>query len=149
MVRPEAPYTEPQPDPWGSRAANATQAVGTGAGAASLGVFLRYPPPVPPAPPTGRSSLALLPDPAELFGRMAHVLGFQFDALAAWRLGLVLLVVCVALNLLSLWLRYSYAQRVLREHAAREAARKAREDELKRQMTEPRTKAQGFIGGDA
>jgi hypothetical protein len=148
MVKPEAPYTEPQPDPWGSRAANTAQAAGTGAGAASLGVFLSTPPVPPPVPPIDRGSLAMLPDPAELFGRVAHVLGFQVDALSAWRLGLVLLIVCVALNLLSMWLRYSYAQRVLREHAAQVAAREAQEDALKRQMATPQAKAQGFISGD-
>ena len=145
----ESNAAEPQPDPWGSRAANTAQATGTGAGAASLCVFLSRPPVPPPAPPADSASLAMIPDPAELFGRMAHVLGFQLDTLDAWRLGIVLLVVCVALNLLSLWLRYRYAEKVKREYAARRAAHQAAEDALKRQMTEPRTKAQGFIGGDA
>jgi len=138
---PEDPQgIDPKPDPWGSAGANATQAIGTGAGAASLGVLTSN----SPAPGTDEASLALLPDPAEIFGHVAHVLGFQLNSLSAWRLGIILLVICVALNILSLWLRYRYAQRVLQEHAARQAELDAKEKALQRQAT-----AQKFIGGDA
>ena len=54
----------------------------------------------------------MLPDPAEIFGRVAHVLGVQLDFSDLWTWGLVLVVVSVALNVYSLFLRYRYATRV-------------------------------------
>jgi hypothetical protein len=137
---------DPRPDPWGSSTANTTQAVGTGAGATGAALLLASQQ-ASSGTPIDDQSLALLPDPSALFGRVAHVLGFQSNGPALWQWGLVLVIVCVVLNVISLWLRYRYAQQVEAEYAAKLAARAANEEKERKAVSQ--AKARGFVSGDA
>jgi len=92
----------------------------------------------------------MLPDPSEIFGRVAHVLGFQFDHQDAWRLGVALVVLSVVLNIYSYFLRYRYAKEV-EPRWKEQIPRLEREAELGRQLqaARPQPKAQGSSGGAA
>lgn len=96
---------DPKPDPWDPPRANAAQAASIATGATGAALL------VGSEPPNG-ASLLMLPDPTEIFSRVAHVLGFQFDASSAWTWGLVLVILSVALNIYSYLERYLYAKRV-------------------------------------
>jgi hypothetical protein len=101
---------------------------------------------------SGGQSMLMLPDPAEIFGRMGHVLGFQFDLQDVWQWGLVLVIVSVLLNVYSYFLRYRYATWVKPRWDAQLKAieqKLARVDTFQQQTSTPQSKAQGFIGGDA
>jgi hypothetical protein len=92
----------PKPDPWAPPGANTAQAASIATGATGAALLIGS------EPPDGQS-LLMLPDPTEIFSRVAHVLGFQFDASSAWTWGLVLVILSVLLNIYSLFLRYRYA----------------------------------------
>lgn len=137
-----AEVDQPEPDPWVPPGANGAQAASIGTGATGLALL------VGDAPSDAvEGMIALLPDPTQIFGRVAHVLGFQFDASAAWTWGLVLVTLSVILNIYSFTLRYQYAKRVEREYAARKAAKAAKE--AKQGQVAAQSKARGFVGGDA
>jgi hypothetical protein len=136
---------DPKPDPWMPPGSGAAQAASIGTGATGAALLLSD----QPSTDTVDGVIALLPDPAQLFGRVAHVLGFQFDASAAWTWGLVLVVLSVILNIISYSLRYRHAQQVVQAWAAREAERQRSAQQVARDAARPQSKAQGFIGGDA
>lgn len=92
----------PKPDPWAPPGAAAAQAASIATGATGVALL------VGSEPPDGQS-LLMLPDPTEIFSRVAHVLGFQFDASSAWTWGLVLVILSVVLNIYSFLSRYRYA----------------------------------------
>jgi hypothetical protein len=98
---------DPKPDPWAPPRATAAQTVGTGAGLAGVALIAGD-----PDPGTFDQAIAWLPDPNQIFASVAHVLGFEFHRADAFTWGFILVVVCVALNLYSLWLRYRYAEYV-------------------------------------
>lgn len=97
----------PKPDPWSPPSAATAQTVGTAAGLAGVALMAGD-----PDPGALDQAIAWLPDPNQIFANVAHVLGFEFRQADAFSWGFVLVVVCVALNLLSLWLRYRYAEQV-------------------------------------
>jgi hypothetical protein len=136
---------DPKPDPWAPPDAQTAQAASIGTGATGAALLLGD----TPSSDTADGIIALLPDPTQLFGRVAHVLGFQFDASSAWTWGLILVVLSVVLNIISYSLRYRYAQGVERAWAAREAERQKSAQQLARDATAPQSKARGFVGGDA
>lgn len=137
----EGNVVDPKPDPWAPPGAMATQAASIGTGATGAALLLSD------QPSTGavEGLITWLPDPAQLFGRVAHVLGFQLDASAAWTWGLILVILSVLLNVYSYTLRYQYAKKVEREYAEQQAADAAKERQLMAQASQ----AGGFIGGDA
>lgn len=132
---------EPKPDPWMPPGSGAAQAASIGTGATGAALLLSD----QPSTDAVEGMIALLPDPAYLFGRVAHVLGFQFDTSAAWTWGLILVVLSVALNIYSYALRYQYASKVEREYAAQQAADAAK----KNQVIAQASRAGGFTRGDA
>lgn len=93
----------PKPDPWGPPGANAAQATSIATGATGAALLLGS------EPPSGQS-LLMLPDPTRIFDHAARVLGFQLDLSNLWTWGLILVVLSVALNVYSLFLRYRYAR---------------------------------------
>ncbi len=138
----EGPGLDPPPDPWAPPRANAAQAASIGlggAGAALLGGSQ-------PSPDTIGNMIALLPDPTQLFGRMAHLLGFQFDASAAWTWGLVLVILSVVVNIYSYFLRYRYATWVKPKWDAQLAALQRNQAVQQQAAT---SGARGFVSGDA
>jgi len=138
---PDETLAEPKPDPWMPPGSGAAQAASIGSGATGAALLLSD----QPSTDTVDGVIALLPDPAQLFGRVAHVLGFQFDTSAAWTWGLILVVLSVALNIYSYALRYQYAKRVEREYAAQQAAAAAKE----KQVIAQASRAGDFTRGDA
>jgi hypothetical protein len=95
---------DPAPDPWIPPRANYAQAASIGTGATGVALLVSDQP-----SGTVDSVIAWLPDPARLFGGVAHVLGFQFDASSAWMWGLILVIVSLALNIYSYVARYRFA----------------------------------------
>lgn len=132
--------SQPQPDPWAPPGAMQAQAASIGTGATGAALLLGD----QPSTDAAEGVIALLPDPAQLFGHVAHVLGFQFNASTAWTWGLILVILSVVLNIYSYARRYQYAKGIERELAAQQAADAAKEAQLT-----PQAKAQGFVGGDA
>jgi hypothetical protein len=128
----------PQPDPWGPPGANALQAASIASGATGAALLAGD---SSTSPDTYEGLLALIPDPTQVFGRVAHVLGFQFDASDAWTWGLVLVVLSVALNIISLALRYRYARYIVTEQA------KNRARDAQAQASAAATR-KGFISGE-
>ena len=132
---------DPEPDPWIPPRANQAQlaSIGTGATGAAL---------LAGSTSTDGQSLLMLPDPAAIFGRVAHILGFQLDASSAFTWGLVLVVLSVLLNVYSFAVRYRFAIWVKPRWDAQIAALQRGAD-LQKQAATPQARAQGFIGGDA
>jgi hypothetical protein len=137
----EGNIVEPKPDPWAPPGAMAYQAGSIGTGATGAALLLSS----EPSTGTVDGLIAWLPDPAQLFGRVAHVLGFGFDVSTAWTWGLILVILSVALNIYSYLLRYQYAKKVERESAEQQAANAAKEMQLVAQAN----RAGGFTPGDA
>jgi hypothetical protein len=129
---------DPKPDPWEPPRANAAQATSIATGATGVALLIGS------EPPDGQS-LLMLPDPTEIFSRVAHVLGFQFDASSAWTWGLILVILSVALNIYSYLERYFYAKRV-KPLWDEQIPRLEREAEMGRTLA---AKAQGSGGGAA
>ena len=123
----------PKPDPWDPPRAATAQAVGTAAGVA--GVALMAGDPDPGA--LDGAFIAWLPDPNQVFASVAHVLGFEFRQADAFSWGFVLVVLCVALNLLSLWWRYRYAEWVKPQWDEQIAALERAADQASQQQTAP------------
>lgn len=138
-VPPEGPSLQPQPDPWGPPGANYAQAASIATGATGTALLIGD---SPDSTEVAKSAVALLPDPVQIFGGLAHVLGFQFEASDAWSWGIVLVALSVALNIVSLALRRRYAQFIERE----QAANLARDAQL--QASASASRAQGFIPGE-
>jgi hypothetical protein len=139
----EGNIVEPPPDPWSPPRANYAQAASIGTGATGAALLLGE-----QAPAGASAAIALLPDPVHLFGRAAHVLGFQVDASSFWSWGLVLVVVSVLLNVYSFVLRYRFATWV-KPRWDEQLAALQRKLAFQQQATTPAAKQQGFIGGDA
>jgi hypothetical protein len=136
---------DPKPDPWAPPRANAAQAVGTAAGLAGVGLMAGD-----SDPGALDQAIAWLPDPNQVFASVAQVLGFEFHRADAFSWGFILVVLCVALNLVSLWLRYRWAEYV-KPRWDEQIARLEREAALGRQLqgsAQP-AKAQGSSGGAA
>ncbi|HKH48712.1 MAG TPA: hypothetical protein VKM72_28945 [Thermoanaerobaculia bacterium] len=140
LNNPEGQGLDPEPDPWIPPRANYAQAVSIGTGA--TGALL-----LGNETLSGPQSLLMLPDPAEIFGRMAHVLGFQLDASSASKLGLVLVILSVLLNLYSFFVRYRFATWVKPRWDAQIAALK-RAGAFQQQAATPQAKAKGFVPGE-
>ena len=136
---------EPKPDPWDPPRAATAQAAGTAAGLA--GVIMMG---TDSDPGNIGQSIAWLPDPNQVFASVAHVLGFKFNQADAFSWGFVLVVLCVALNLLSLYWRYRYAEWV-KPRWDEQIAKLEKEAELGRRMqgATPSSLAQGSGGGAA
>lgn len=132
----EGPLLEPQPDPWGPPGANALQGGGTAAAAAGV-IVLESGSSTNVAP----ESIAMLLDPSLLFARLAHLLGFQFDASNAWTLGILLVVLGVVLNVISLAMRYRYARHIVAE----QDKNRAKDAQLQASAAATR---KGFISGE-
>lgn len=135
----EGTLVEPQPDPWGPPGARYAQAASIATGATGTALLIGD---SPDSTEVAKSAVALIPDPAQIFGSLAHVLGFQFEASDAWSWGIVLVALSVALNILSYALRHRYARYIERE----QAANLARDAQLQASATASR--AQGFIPGE-
>lgn len=142
LVPTGAGVIDPPPDPWSPPRANAAQAASIATGATGAGLLAN-------ATPNG-SSLLMLPDPTEIFSRVAHVLGFQFDASSAWTWGLILVVLSVILNIYSYLERYLYARRVkpLWDEQVPRLEREAAQFRRLQAATPP-AQAQGSGGGGA
>ncbi len=95
---------EPKPDPWEPPRAAAAQAAGTAAGLAGLALMAGD-----QNPGGADQAIAWIPDLNQVFASTAHVLGVQFSQEDAFSWGFILVVLCVALNLISLWIRYRWA----------------------------------------
>lgn len=139
---PTGTVLDPPPDPWSPPRARATQA-GSIATAATGTTLLAGAGP-------GGASLLMLPNPTEIFGRVAHVLGLQFGRQEAWWLGMALIVVSLALNVYSYYLRYRYAKEVGPKWAE-QIPQLEREARLGRELqaARPQPRAQGSGGGAA
>ena len=131
---------DPKPDPWAPPGAMAAQAASIATGATGAALLLGD----QPSTDAVAGVIALVPDPAQLFGRVAPVLGFQFDASTAWTWGLILVILSVVLNIYSYALRYRYAKGVETELAAQQAVDAAKEKQVIAQA-----KTSGFTRGDA
>lgn len=144
QTRPEGPGINPPPDPWIPPEAMVAQGASIATGATGAALLIGD-------QPSGQS-LLMLPDPAAIFGRVGHVLGFQFDLRDVWTWGLVLIVVSVLLNIYSYVVRYRFAKWVkpLWDAQLKDIEQKlARADAFQQQTSTPQAKAQGFVGGDA
>jgi len=133
---------DPKPDPWDPPRANAAQAAGTAAGA--VGVTLMA---TDSDPGAVDQAMAWLPDPNQVFASAANILGLEFHRSDAFSWGFGLVVVCVGLNLFSLYLRYRYAEYVKPrwdEQIAKLEAEAAQWRELK--AATPTARAQGSGG---
>ena len=130
---------EPPPDPWSPPRAMATQAGSIATGATGTALLA--------GAGSGGASLLMLPDPTEIFSRVAHVLGLQFGRQEAWWLGMALIVVSLALNVYSYYLRYRWAKEVGPKWAE-QIPRLEREAALYRrlQAAGPQPRAQGSGG---
>lgn len=135
----EGTFVEPQPDPWGPPGANYAQAASIATGATGTALLIGD---SPDSTEVAKSAVAMLPDPVQVFGGLAHVLGFQFEASDAWSWGIVLVALSVALNIVSYALRHRYARYIERE----QAANLARDAQL--QASAATNRAQGFIPGE-
>lgn len=133
---------DPKPDPWAPPAANTAQAVGTAAGVAGVAMMA-----TDPDPGALDQAIAWLPDPTQVFASVANVLGFEFHRSDAFSWGFILVVLCVALNLVSLYLRYRYAEYV-KPRWDEQIAKLESEAEVGRRLqgTTPPAKAQGSGG---
>lgn len=91
---------EPEPNPWSPPAANYLQAGSIAAGLAAIAVS--------ESSGSGTEENGMLAIPAQLF----NVVGASLDASDARTWVLALMILSVALNIISFWLRYQYAGRL-------------------------------------
>jgi hypothetical protein len=132
----EGQALEPQPDPWGPPGANALQAGSIAAGVGAAGALGGD----SSSTETINGALGMLPDPTQVFAHVANILGFQLDGSNARTWAFVLIVLCVALNIISLGMRYRYARHIEQE----QARNLAKQEQLR---TSAAASPRGFISG--
>lgn len=140
LIPEEGTAAEPQPDPWAPPGAKYAQALSIGTGIAGAGLLAGD----SSTADTAENAIALFPDPSHVFASLANVLGFQVDASDAWRWGLLLVVLSVALNIFSFALRYFHARTVMAAWEERERQRKAKDAQLQASAA---ASPRGFISG--
>ena len=133
---------EPKPDPWSPPRANYAQAASIGTGAAGVGLLAGD----SSTTDTAEQAIAMLPDPSHVFASLANVLGFQVEASGMWKLGFLLVILSLALNIYSFALRYFHARTVVTAWEERERQRKAKDAQL--QASTGAARKQGFISGE-
>jgi hypothetical protein len=137
----EGTIVEPQPDPWAPPGAKYAQALSIGTGVAGVGTMAGD-----PSTTFGDQAIAMLPDPSHIFASLANVLGFQVEASGMWKLGFLLVVLSLALNIYSFALRYFHARAVMTAWEERERQRRAKDAQL--QASTGAARKQGFISGE-